>query len=256
MSLRYRRILPDPEYTYSFQSLRSFYTQALFTAAKGTADKTAAEMEKWMKDNAPWRDRPAMFIPSQMGGWIKKPAANARKHLRAYAQWSAQQDWKVYQAAVRDAKKENAKYLKDVNKQRAKGNLIPLARLPDEYSVFIPKPASTVKGPTITILAEHGRRADVPYAVWLEIANGGRFSILGPAIEKFAPKFMRATQMLVNSGKIQGRSGASFLPEVLRPEIIREDLEVQATNVITPGIRRPKAVMRRQRKLPNMGRIK
>lgn len=52
------------------------------------------------------------------------------------------------------------------------------------------------------VLAElvfsHGE--DVPYAVWLEIANAGQYAIIAPAIDHFGPLFMRDVQRIVNLG--------------------------------------------------------
>lgn len=41
---------------------------------------------------------------------------------------------------------------------------------------------------------------DVPYAVWLEIANGGRYAIIAPAIDYWGPKLMNDIQRIVNLG--------------------------------------------------------
>lgn len=40
----------------------------------------------------------------------------------------------------------------------------------------------------------------VPYAVWLEIAHGGRFAIIAPAIDYWGPRFMQDVQRIVNLG--------------------------------------------------------
>ena len=50
------------------------------------------------------------------------------------------------------------------------------------------------------VLAEltfsHGE--DVPYGIWLEIANQGRFAIIAPAIDYWGPKLMQDVQRIVN----------------------------------------------------------
>lgn len=52
------------------------------------------------------------------------------------------------------------------------------------------------------VLAEltfaHGE--DVEYAVWLEIANGGRFAIIAPAVDYWGPRLMQDVQRIVNLG--------------------------------------------------------
>jgi hypothetical protein len=50
------------------------------------------------------------------------------------------------------------------------------------------------------VLAEltfaHG--ADVPYGIWLEIANGGRYAIIAPAVDYWGPRLMKDVQGIVN----------------------------------------------------------
>jgi len=41
---------------------------------------------------------------------------------------------------------------------------------------------------------------DVPYGVWLEIANAGRYAIIAPAIDYWGPKLMQDIQRIVNLG--------------------------------------------------------
>lgn len=52
------------------------------------------------------------------------------------------------------------------------------------------------------VLAElvfaHGE--DVPYAVWLELAHGGTYAIIAPAIDYWGPRLMQDIQRIVNLG--------------------------------------------------------
>ncbi len=52
------------------------------------------------------------------------------------------------------------------------------------------------------VLAEltfaHGE--DVPYGIWLEIANGGRFAIIAPAVDYWGSRLMQDVQRIVNLG--------------------------------------------------------
>lgn len=52
------------------------------------------------------------------------------------------------------------------------------------------------------VLAElvfsHGE--DVPYAVWLELAHGGKYAIIAPAIDYWGPRLMQDVQRIVNLG--------------------------------------------------------
>lgn len=51
-------------------------------------------------------------------------------------------------------------------------------------------------GPIGTIVLSHG----VPYGIWLEVANQGRFSIIPETIHVFGPIVMRSLQNLINLG--------------------------------------------------------
>lgn len=52
------------------------------------------------------------------------------------------------------------------------------------------------------VLAEltfaHGE--DVPYGIWLEIANQGRFAIIAPAVDYWGSRLMQDVQRIVNLG--------------------------------------------------------
>jgi hypothetical protein len=51
-------------------------------------------------------------------------------------------------------------------------------------------------GPIGTIVLAHG----VEYGVWLEIANGGRYSIIPQTVDVFGPRVMRSLQNMINLG--------------------------------------------------------
>lgn len=54
-------------------------------------------------------------------------------------------------------------------------------------------------GPIGTIVLSHG----VEYGIWLEIANGGRYSIIPQTIDVFGPRVMRSLQNMINLGHAQ-----------------------------------------------------
>lgn len=54
-------------------------------------------------------------------------------------------------------------------------------------------------GPIGTITLKHG----VPYGLWLEVANQGRFSIIPETIDVFGPRVMRSLQNMINLGHAQ-----------------------------------------------------
>jgi hypothetical protein len=52
--------------------------------------------------------------------------------------------------------------------------------------------------------AEHSARSSkvvlshsVPYGIWLEVRWSGRYAVIGPAIERFAPQFMALAARLI-----------------------------------------------------------
>lgn len=51
-------------------------------------------------------------------------------------------------------------------------------------------------GPIGTIVLSHG----VDYGLWLEVANQGRFAVIAPAIDYWAPIVMRDLQRMMNLG--------------------------------------------------------
>jgi hypothetical protein len=53
-------------------------------------------------------------------------------------------------------------------------------------------------GPIGNIVLAHG----VPYGIWLEVANGGRFAIIAPAIDHWGPIIMRDLQRMINLGLV------------------------------------------------------
>jgi hypothetical protein len=53
-----------------------------------------------------------------------------------------------------------------------------------------------------TIVLSHGD--DIPYAIWLEIANGGRFAIIAQAIDVFGAKLMDDLQKMLAGGGLAG----------------------------------------------------
>lgn len=55
-------------------------------------------------------------------------------------------------------------------------------------------------GPIGTIVIAHDQTLD--YVIWLEIANQGRYSIIRPALDYWAPRTKRSLQNMVNLGII------------------------------------------------------
>lgn len=57
---------------------------------------------------------------------------------------------------------------------------------------------ATAEGTTITLA--HG----VPYGIWLEVANGGRYAIIAQAIDQFGASYMGDLQRMVAGGALPG----------------------------------------------------
>lgn len=52
-----------------------------------------------------------------------------------------------------------------------------------------------VAGQFAGVLISHGE--NVPHAIWLEVANRGQYSIIGPALDTFAPKLKAGAREIV-----------------------------------------------------------
>jgi len=169
-------------------------------AIAGTAEKMAAKIETWMKDNAPWQDGPAMWMPSQKGGYYYKQAGNARKRLYAIAFLNSGPDRYINKMTIDDAVRANEKALKDLNKQRRKAEKKPLKRLPVNMRMKVPTLAELYGQPTVNIRFGHGDPEYVPYGVYLELANGGQYAIVAPARDYWVPRIRAGIQLAINKG--------------------------------------------------------
>lgn len=106
--------------TVAFPALTEAYADAIHDAIAQLAERYAAEIEAWMKDNAPWSDR----------------TGNARQTLFAEA---------------------------------------------IDFT------------DTVVILMSHG----VEYGTFLELAHGGNYAIITPALDYFIPRIWRDVQALL-----------------------------------------------------------
>jgi hypothetical protein len=57
--------------------------------------------------------------------------------------------------------------------------------------------------PVVSLTFGYGK--NVPYAVFLEIANGGRYAIIGPATERYADKFFNDVRRIANLKQFRDR---------------------------------------------------
>ena len=237
-------------------SLRDVYTSEIFETTVGTAQKKVNEIVAWMKDNAPWQDRPALWIPSQRGGYYYKPAANARMHLRGWVDYNFrdQESKERLRKITAKANKANYERLRAINKAREEFNNSarrleegkrkkkPLKRLPADRRAYVPDPVAIHRenqAGDVQVTISHGDSRLVPYALWLEYAHGGRYNIIRKAMDHWHPKIMRGIQMAINA-KRPGTGYALRRREYYERQagFRKTELEAYGSSVITPGRRR------------------
>lgn len=56
------------------------------------------------------------------------------------------------------------------------------------------------QGPAVLAELVFAHGDDVPYGVWLELAHGGQYAIIAPAIDYWGPRLMQDIQRIVNLG--------------------------------------------------------
>lgn len=208
--MTYRWNIPDQR--YFLQDLREAFTQQVLSAAAGQANALAEEATQWMRQNASWNDVD-VWVKSQRGGPKKRrgpndredyrffPAGNARRHLVAEVTRFTKEEMKWRTALDRQAAMENTEALESENRARARAGKKPLQRLQKKWL----KPgAPEDKRLFLTITLKHGDENVVPYAIWLEIAHQGRYSILDKATYMFADKFANSIKRLRNLKQFQG----------------------------------------------------
>ena len=186
--------------------MRAEYTQVILAGTNKMLNQLAPEVEQWMKDNAPWQDR----------------SHNARDSLRARV-LSDETEAATYASGLAKARAEDAKKLKKLNAERrgaagsqtitvgrgddarttqTLGSLrtggaaakIALKRVPSHLSSVVAykagyKPEKVLIGQIK--LSYGGDRNQVPYAVWLEVANQGRYAIIARAIDYWGGIFIQ-----------------------------------------------------------------
>lgn len=186
-----------PPGKWTIESLRAEVLDQVFYTVNSSADKLAVEAEQWMKDNAPWKDvevrrrsqraKTVRLRPGQDPYEIVFPAGNARKHLRVYVERESQEQLRLNKATNREAARRDAIALAELNKKRGYRQQVPLSRLPKEMRA---ERAPKYNHPLARIIFTHGSRQRVPYAVWLELAHQGRFSIIDKATYYWGAKIM------------------------------------------------------------------
>lgn len=210
--------------------LREEYTRSVTLASRTKAYEYAEKAEEWMKQNAPWKDR--TMGERMRAGADYLPGARAGLRVRV----DNKQEENEYKTGMAAAIKEDKQQLKKLNatrerqrnilasyqRGRQEEGLITRAAYEREISKYdktfarlksLPKNQSAVVAfekatrsnrlPVVYLKFSHHPR--VTYAVWLEIANGGRYAIVGPATEYWGNKFMNEIRSLVNLKQYRDR---------------------------------------------------
>lgn len=80
-----------------------------------------------------------------------------------------------------------------------------LSALPKNKSAVVAFEKATRSNRLPVVYLKFSHHPRVTYAVWLEIANGGRFAIVGPATEYWGNKFLNEIRSLVNLKQYRDR---------------------------------------------------
>lgn len=185
-------IVWDVEPYRTLTEMRENYTRALYLAGRNVARKIADEAEAWMKENAPWQDRPR----KKRKRW-ENPGARAG--LRVWVgdeprTRKGRREAQLYRESL-DLRDEQS--LQMINELRLSRGQQPRKTLPGQFSAVRAEKLKARNLPPIVRL-EFTHRQDLRYAIWLEVGMGGRFSIIAPAIDRYGPKLMRDLQSIAN----------------------------------------------------------
>lgn len=202
---------------YFLYDLRENYTQFVMATGSRVAEARAREATQWMRENAPWKDR---TVEERVKARTPDPyGPNARQSLIAYVgEAGTAEERRMHGIDVRTAQRADKRALGALNRARKKAGQVALASLPKNMRTAItPLPA---RGPIAEVHFEHGDRRRIPYAIWLEIAHGGKYSILAPAVSYWGAKMMSDIQRIINLGHL---SGAEYTlgPERMGPDFVR-----------------------------------
>lgn len=183
--------------------LRETYTQALISTTRYMAEGIAPEAEQWMKQTAPWKD-----VDIWRGRGANKrivfPAGNARKHLRVDVVTNPS-DEQLYAEGFTAANRREQSLLKKINTERSKKKQIALKKVPTKKSPIaaFQKRFKVEKAFIVQLRFRHGPTNRVPYALWLEIANQGRYGIISKAIDYWSSRLMNDIRSMVNLKQFQ-----------------------------------------------------
>ncbi len=168
--------------------LRDNYTKATIIANRKDAPEFIEQIYNWMWDNAPWQDRTEAAIRGlrvRLKGEDSKTVSNFKQDT-----------------TFRQLQKQDRAKLKTTNAARVAAGKVPLSKLPvsQQTAAQYLKQWRKELTPILEIEISHNR--DLTYAKWLEIANGGKYSIIRPTMDLWGHKLferVRRNGRLLNS---------------------------------------------------------
>jgi hypothetical protein len=190
------------------KDLEAAYLKVVITGTRGKAEQRAAQATKWMRDNAPWTDRPAYLRRRRMVDADTKKVSyerittpHARTALKAFIKLSDADKAENAQikAASSQAYRNDRLKLKNLNATRKEAGKRLLKKLPIKESEVAQyeKYLRSTRVPLVDITFAHSNK-NIRYAIWLEVANQGRFSIIAPAIEYWGRILMNDIKQIAN----------------------------------------------------------
>lgn len=207
------------------------YTNAQVIGTRRHVAKVAEEATEWMRKNAPWKDRPEDVRQAirdrrnrlgdseyvGRGPQVKKrkqgerdkakfvPDLHAREALvaRALDPYSARR--------ARDKLRSNLKAadratLRSDNERRESAGRKLLTSVPKSRSALasFESQIDPYIGPIAQLEFTYDEDAGIWYAIWLEIAKGQRYSIIGKAVQHWQPKLEARLRSNMNLVQYQG----------------------------------------------------
>lgn len=197
------------------------YTNAQVIGTRRHVAKVAEEATEWMRKNAPWKDRPEdvrqairdrrkrLGDPETIGRGPSKikfvPDLHAREALvaRALDPYSARR--------ARDKLRSNLKAadratLRSDNERRESAGRKLLTSVPKSRSALasFESQIDPYIGPIAQLEFTYDEDAGIWYAIWLEIAKGQRYSIIGKAVQHWQPKLEARLRSNMNLVQYQG----------------------------------------------------
>lgn len=264
--------------------LRNAYALSIFSATRKHAGKYARDIEKWMKQNAPWQDR---TVEERINAYLSRAGKRmehfsgstgpvpphymrgARAGLKAVIVISKQEQdiTAQYRVAMSRAPALKDYWMKNTNADREARGLRRYKRMPKskDFAAAARRELRSKRPPLLKIQINH--EEDLHYAIWLEIAHGGRYNIIKRTLEHWLPKIMADIRGFANLKQYRNREGIiphvpteqesfnRFVADEERvsgkkytpwSQEVKEKRETRRRREYTPQMRAEKAALRRE----------